>query len=495
MNDLDRRLALKAQLDRTWPAFFSRHGSFTPAQIAAIPAILTGASVMLCAPTASGKTEAVIAPLIERHLVPHHTPDSPAILYLTPTKALVNDLRARLSIPLDSMQISLGVKTRDLNTVRHDKFPTVLITTPESCDSLLTTQPKAFINVRAIVLDELHLFDGTPRGDQLRVILNRIRRIRTYAAQHSDAPDSAIQYAALSASMPQPGQTAARYFDDAQVIEVRGTRPIQAEHVALSPEYPTELINYLDGFRAHGWKKALAFCNTRAEVEAYAAAVREHSPFGDAVFLHYSNLEARHRREIEQQFGGSEVALCFASSTLELGIDIGSIDVILLIGAPGSVSSFIQRVGRGSRRQTQINVVCFYRTGLEKCLFETLSNTPQGIFTNETSSKFRPAIAVQQVFSLLKQSPSGGIRLSELDTLFEGMLTPETIRAIVGQLEDLRYLQAARAGEWRAGERLNRLVDQQANPYQSLSLYSNIKGSEGRQVEIRDQNSGWSAAC
>ncbi len=122
MNDLDRRLALKAQLDRTWPAFFSRHGSFTPAQIAAIPAILTGASVMLCAPTASGKTEAVIAPLIERHLVPHHTPDSPAILYLTPTKALVNDLRARLSIPLDSMQISLGVKTRDLNTVRHDKL-------------------------------------------------------------------------------------------------------------------------------------------------------------------------------------------------------------------------------------------------------------------------------------------------------------------------------------------------------------------------------------
>ncbi len=488
MNDLDDQLTLKARLDRTWPAFFSRYGRFTPTQHAAIPRILAGENVMLCAPTASGKTEAVIAPLIERHLLPHRLPDSPVILYLTPTKALVSDLRARLDVPLGSLRISLGVKTRDLSTISRDHLPAILITTPESCDSLLTTQPEVFANLRAIIIDELHLFDGTPRGDQLRVLLNRIRRIRTYAARHGDAPDAEVQYVALSASMPHPDQAAARYFSKAQVIKVSGARPIRTELVALSPDYPAELMAFLDTFHSHGWRKALVFCNTRAEVEAYAAAVRSHSPFGDAVFVHYSNLEAKHRREIEQRFSTSQAAICFASSTLELGIDIGSIDVILLIGAPGSVASFVQRVGRGSRRQPKIDVACFYRTELEKRLFETLCGDSADSVGGSTVSSFRPAIAVQQIFSLVKQNPSGSIRLPELDSLFADMLEPEVTRVIVGQLEELRYLQPARSGEWRAGERLNRLVDQQANPNQSLSLYSNIKGSEGRKVEIRDQN-------
>ena len=70
MSDLAEQLALKARLDRTWPAFFARHGHFTATPLAAVPSILAGANVMLCAPTASGKTEAVIAPLIERHLSP-----------------------------------------------------------------------------------------------------------------------------------------------------------------------------------------------------------------------------------------------------------------------------------------------------------------------------------------------------------------------------------------------------------------------------------------
>src|SRR5947209_11005553 len=186
---------------------------------------------MVCAPTASGKTEAVIAPLIERHCLPGSP--CPVILYLTPTKALVNDLAGRLSLPLENLRLSLGVKTRDVVTFRPSQPPDVLITTPESADSLLTTQAQLFANIRAIVIDELHLFDGTPRGDQLRVILNRIRRIRTYAAERRDSPGANIQYAALSASMSQPEAVAARYFPDAQVIEIAGARAIQAAFTAL----------------------------------------------------------------------------------------------------------------------------------------------------------------------------------------------------------------------------------------------------------------------
>src|SRR5216117_2211445 len=102
-------------MQRTWGAFFGRHGNFTAIQIASIPLILDGKNVVLCAETASGKTAAVLAPLIERHLPPVR-PLGLTILYLLPTRALINDLFARLDAPLDVLRVSWAVKTRDLDT-------------------------------------------------------------------------------------------------------------------------------------------------------------------------------------------------------------------------------------------------------------------------------------------------------------------------------------------------------------------------------------------
>jgi len=121
MTDLAIRLALKGRLPRTWPAFFERHGNFTPAQLAAIPALLDGQHIILCAPTAGGKTEAAVAPLIERHCPPLRTRQGPRILYLTPTRALANDLAARLAHPLESLGLTLGIKTRDQSTFRPNR--------------------------------------------------------------------------------------------------------------------------------------------------------------------------------------------------------------------------------------------------------------------------------------------------------------------------------------------------------------------------------------
>src|SRR5579864_8808308 len=127
MIDLSSRLALKERLPRTWPAFFERHGNFTASQVAAIPALLDGHNVVVVAPTASGKTEAAMAPLIERHC-PRDRPGSSdslgsrvsgtglTIVYLVPTKALVNDLCARLEQPLDALGLTLGVRTHDRST-------------------------------------------------------------------------------------------------------------------------------------------------------------------------------------------------------------------------------------------------------------------------------------------------------------------------------------------------------------------------------------------
>jgi hypothetical protein len=97
-------------------------------------------------------------------------------------------------------------------------------------------------------------------------------------------------------------------------------------------------------------------------------------------------------------------------------------------------------------------------------------------------------VAVQQIFSLLLQSPTGALRLAPLADLFAGLLTPAELEAILGRLQELRYVTAARAGEWRAGDRLKRLVDLQASEHAPLSLYSNIQNRPAT-LKIRDQAS------
>ena len=332
MNAEEQR-KLKDRLPRTWPAFFERHGSFTAAQRAGIPPLLDGENVLLIAPTAGGKTAAVLAPLIECHCPPLRAPGVLRILYLVPTRALVSDLQARLEQPLQTLSISLGVKTGDRDFGR-DKPPDILLTTPESLDALLAGDARMFAQLQALVIDELHVFDGTPRGDQLQALLARVRRVRAYAARHGDAPNDALQHAALSATIGEPEAVVTRYFSPARVVRVAGGRPVQGELLALAADSDAALHGYLEQFRARGWRKALAFCNSRAEVERYAAAVRAAGSFGGAVYTHYSNLDPRRRKEIEAEFAGAEAAICFSSSTLELGIDIGTIDTAILIGPP-----------------------------------------------------------------------------------------------------------------------------------------------------------------
>jgi ATP-dependent Lhr-like helicase len=477
---------LKTLLPRTWPPFFARYGNFTPAQLAAIPPLLDGHNVILCAATASGKTEAALAPLIERRLPPDRAESRLTLLYLLPTRALIADIANRLAAPLERLRVRLAVKTHDFDTFAPRRPADLLLTTPESLDALLATRPKTLTRVRAVVIDELHVLDGEARGDHLRVLLNRLRQVRAFAAASGDAPDAQIQYVALSATIVEPAAVAARYFPVATVVVTPGGRDRQLELRPLDADAPDELLATLGEFRARGWRKGLVFCNTRAEVEAYAAAVRTAgSPFGEQVYVHYSNLERQRRREIEEQFAQAGAALCFASSTLELGIDIGSIDVAMQIGAPGSAAAFAQRIGRAGRRQQTIQATCFYRTPLEEALLRALLAAPEPA---PTPAPFRASVAVQQIFSLLLQSPTGALRLTPLADLFAGLLTSVDLEAILGRLQELHYVVAGRAGEWRAGDRLKRLVDLQASEHAPLSLYSNIQNRPAT-LKIRDQAS------
>ncbi|MHB1034774.1 MAG: DEAD/DEAH box helicase [Pirellulales bacterium] len=185
-------------MPRVWNAFFARFRALRPVQLKTMPAVLAGKNVLVTAPTAGGKTEASASPVCER-LLQNRWPGL-SVLVITPTRALVNDLLARLSPPFEQLGVRLGRKTAD-HTLGNDIHDQVMITTPESTESLLTFRRESLANIRAIVLDEIHLLDGTPRGDQLRTVLNRLS---VYRGSLSTAGQTGIQRIAMSATVAAP---------------------------------------------------------------------------------------------------------------------------------------------------------------------------------------------------------------------------------------------------------------------------------------------------
>ena len=261
---------VKERIPHTWPLFFAKHGRFTPIQQQAIPPILAGLDTLVIAATASGKTEAVIAPLLERlwpALNRQSSINNLKLLYICPTRALVRDLYERLQPILAETAVgqnAIAMKTGD--TTLPSQMPAILLTTPESTDSLLTRAPKLFLDLQAIVLDEIHLFDNTPRGDHLRCLLPRIERIRQY-----NRPEVApAQRVALSATVPDPQGVMQRYLHEGVLVQVSGGRAIEAE---IRPLYNlSELVTSLEQRAAF---KSLVFCNSREMVEETAVFLRQ----------------------------------------------------------------------------------------------------------------------------------------------------------------------------------------------------------------------------
>ena len=159
--------AVARQLTRSWDAFFARFGRLTNVQRAAIPDILGGRSVLVSAPTAAGKTEAACAPLMERML---RLPGDWRVIYVSPTRALVNDLFERLRNPLERLNVRLARRTGEYRSGAEEAQ--VLLTTPESLDSMLCRGRieggHLLAASAAVVLDEIHLLASSARGEQVQ---------------------------------------------------------------------------------------------------------------------------------------------------------------------------------------------------------------------------------------------------------------------------------------------------------------------------------------
>jgi len=319
--------------------------SLRPLQEAAIEPVLGGQHALLLAPTAGGKTEAAILPVFSRMLSEDWRGLS--VVYVCPIKALINNLAERLSSYAALFGRRVGVWHGDIPQAERARIvrdpPDILLSTPESLEVVLVSRRIAhrelFRTLRVVIVDEIHAFAGDDRGWHLIALLDRLGRLSEQVPQRlglsatvGNAQELLGWLVAGSPGERQVVAPVAGLAADADVlVDFVGT--IENAAVVIS--------------RLHRGEKRLVFCDSRSQVEHLASELRA---LGVHTFVSHSSLSVDARRQAEQAFASGENCVIVATSTLELGIDVGDLDRIIQIDAPHSVASFLQRLGRTGRR-------------------------------------------------------------------------------------------------------------------------------------------------
>ncbi|MBI1948540.1 MAG: DEAD/DEAH box helicase [Deltaproteobacteria bacterium] len=331
---------------RLQEAIASRLGwsSLRPVQEEAGAALLEGKNAVVLAPTAGGKTEASIFPTLS--LLMEKPFEGIGAIYIAPIKALLNNQAERLGLYTEMVGLERFVWHGDTPDNERKQFlrepADLLMTTPESLEVMLVSQrideKKLFKNVRIFIVDEVHALAGTDRGAHLMSVMERIAAVSAHD----------VQRVGLSATVGNP----------AAILEwIRGTSKRdgvvvdppkgKAQRQLLVVHRPTLPALARDASKLALGKKSLFFCQSRAMTETVAENMRGS---GTDVFVHHSAVSREERHLAEERFHHGTNACIACTSTLELGIDVGDLDLVLQAEAPATVSSFLQRMGRTGRR-------------------------------------------------------------------------------------------------------------------------------------------------
>lgn len=330
-----------------------------PLQRAAIGPIRGGEDCLLLAPTAGGKTEAAFFPVLSRMV--EETWTGLSVLYVTPLRALLNNLQPRLESYGAWVGRTVGLWHGDVPDAERRRLladrPDVLLTTPESLESMLVSRRvdhrSLFATVRAVVVDELHAFAGDDRGWHLLAVLERIewlagRRLQRIGLSATVGnPEQMLRWLQGGRGSERPGRVVAEDAAHASAPE------IVLDYVG-STENAAEVIS-----RLHGGEKRLVFCEARRQAEELAFELRRRAV---TAYVSHSSLSADERRRSERAFAEDRDCVIVATSTLELGVDIGDLDRVIQVDAPTTVASFLQRLGRTGRRAGAVRNTTFLAT-------------------------------------------------------------------------------------------------------------------------------------
>jgi ATP-dependent helicase Lhr and Lhr-like helicase len=346
--------------------FERRFGQPTPVQALAWPVIAQGGDVLLTAPTGSGKTLAAFLYCLDtlaRQAMAGTLGDQTQVVYVTPLKALSNDVKRNLEDPLaeivaaareaghDSLPLRSAVRTGDTTTaerraaVQHP--PHILVTTPESLFILLTSESgrRGLRNVRTVIVDEIHALVGDKRGAHLALSLERLAQL----------VDGNLQRIGLSATV-RPMEVASHFLvgdrPSPALLDASGLRDLDLKVEVLEDEIGAvctteqwgEIYDRVaDLARKH--RSTIVFVNTRRLVERMALHLAERLG-ADAVAAHHGSLSRARRFSAEQRLKSGPLKAIVATASLELGIDVGAVDLVCVIGSPRSIATGVQRVGR-----------------------------------------------------------------------------------------------------------------------------------------------------
>ena len=339
----------------------------TAVQSEAWPAIHGGSHTLLAAPTGSGKTlaaflasiDALVRLGLERGLV-----DETQVLYVSPLKALSNDVQKNLQEPLEGIRnklleqglpdvdIRAWVRTGDTPQTERARMrrqpPHILVTTPESLYILLTSDSgRAMLQtVKTVIVDEIHAVAGNKRGAHLSLSLERLRAlcphplVRVGLSATQKPIEQMAQFLVGTDGQQCAIVDAGHVRDRDLALEVTGS-PLEA---VMPNEAWEEIYDRLaELIESH--RTTLVFVNTRRLAERAARHLAERIGEGN-VTSHHGSLAKEHRLDAETRLKAGELKALVATASLELGIDIGDIDLVCQLGSPRSISAFVQRVGR-----------------------------------------------------------------------------------------------------------------------------------------------------
>ncbi|MEO0392680.1 MAG: ligase-associated DNA damage response DEXH box helicase [Pseudomonadota bacterium] len=343
--------------------FRQRHWSPHRHQLEVLDATRNQQNVLLIAPTGAGKTLAGFLPSLTELV------DSPDLgtelhrlhtLYISPLKALAVDIQRNLERPIAEMRVPIRVETRtgdtpnDRRRRQMKRPPHMLMTTPESLALMLSTAEgrKLFRHLKMVVLDELHALADNKRGELLALNLAHLRTVAPQARVIGLSATVAYPDLLTAYLSKTPQQTPAK-----DVAVVRGRAGAQAE---LSILHASNRVPWAGHMALHSMpdvyeaiKKAgmtILFVNTRAQAELCFQELWRANDDGLPIALHHGSLDINQRRKVEAAMAAGKLKAVVATSSLDLGLDWGDVDLVMQIGAPKGVSRLLQRIGRANHR-------------------------------------------------------------------------------------------------------------------------------------------------
>jgi len=348
--------------------------AFTPIQEKAIPAILQSSKHMILnASTASGKTEAAFLPVLTA--IEKTAMNQLKVLYISPLKALINNQFERIDKLCEGLNIQIHRWHGDISAHRKKQFTEmpagILQITPESLESLFVNRQQYlgdfFSELEFVIVDEIHSFIGTARGVQLRSLISRAEAFS----------NEKVRIIGLSATLgnfePVKIWCDSKNQHDVELVQDDSKGRALLYHLMHFPGYqgfkPRKLFE--DILELTTGQKALIFCNSRAVVEETVVALNE-LVGAENYFAHHSAIDKNEREHVEQLMMKTHEKSIVATSSLELGIDIGDVDLVIQIDSTHSVASLRQRLGRSGRRKGQEQVLQLYTTN-EHSLLKTIA--------------------------------------------------------------------------------------------------------------------------